>query len=271
MLRFAMNSPGNQDRGIGSGGGGMRRAGRLLAPACFTALALLHVAFIFVFDFFTKSERPFTKTRELFLTLDFADNGPEESAEAAQEAAQTAAREVPLPAVPLPEEEVPPLEAVSEDVPLYQGESGAESPEEPEAAVPQAASFSAPPEGVPVHPAAGVPAAPAGLVPARNNTMTDAEYLALIMSRLEKNKIYPLSVRKRGIEGDITVAFTIRRDGTVSDMRLAGPPGHRFLAQSAFETIRSAGPFPVMEGRNGDYTAQVSIRYRLEDTDPAGP
>ena len=113
MLRFAMNSPGNEDRGIGSGSGGVRRVNRLLVPACFTVLALLHIVFLSVFDFFAKSERPFTETRELFLTLDFADNGPEESAELAQSevhvAAQTAARELPLPAAPLPEEGVPPL------------------------------------------------------------------------------------------------------------------------------------------------------------------
>jgi protein TonB len=95
--------------------------------------------------------------------------------------------------------------------------------------------------------------------------MTDAEYLALIMGRLEKHKIYPLSVRKRGIEGDVTVEFTIKRDGTVSALSMADPSGHRFLVQAAFETIHSASPFPVMEGREGDYTARVSIRYQLED------
>jgi protein TonB len=96
--------------------------------------------------------------------------------------------------------------------------------------------------------------------------MTDAEYLALVMALLEKNKIYPLAARKRGIEGDIRAVFTIRRDGSVSDMRLADKDGHRFLAQAAFETIRSASPFPVREGWDGDYTIQVNIRYQLEDT-----
>ena len=95
--------------------------------------------------------------------------------------------------------------------------------------------------------------------------MTAAEYLALIMGRLERNKISPLSVRRRGIDGNITVDFTIRPDGTVSDMSLADPSGHRFLAQAAFETIRSAAPFPVLEGHEGDYTVRVSIRYQLED------
>jgi TonB family protein len=95
--------------------------------------------------------------------------------------------------------------------------------------------------------------------------MSDAEYLALIMCRLEQHKIYPLTLRRRGIEGNVTVAFTIGRNGTVSDIQLADPSGHRFLAQAAFETIRSSGPFPVMEGRDGDYKVQITIRYQLED------
>ena len=189
-----------------------------------------------------------TETGELFITLDFADQGP-------QEAAAPAAPE--SPPVPLPRVEAPAPEPVAEELPLPLEEAGLASQAAPEAALPGAASPSA-------H--AG-DAAPFGSGPsvAKNSSMTAAEYLALIMGRLEKNKIYPLAVRKRGIEGDIMAAFTIRQDGTVSDMRLVDPSGHRFLAQAAFETIRSASPFPVMEGHEGDYAVQVSIRYHLED------
>jgi TonB family protein len=252
MWQFAMNSPGNQDRrpGPGEGSSGIRRVNRLLTLACFTALAGLHIALISLFDFFEKGEGSFTEPGELFLTLDFADHAPEEPA-------AEAAPEAPFSAVPLPQEEtlssVPP-----EEIPLLQEESGMASPTEPERVLPGAAS----PSSHTGEAASSVFAPSAGV---KNSPMTNAEYLALIMGRLEKNKIYPLSVRKRGIEGDIMAAFTIRQDGTVSDMRLADPSGHRFLAQAAFETIRSASPFPVMEGHEGDYTVQVSIRYRLED------
>ena len=182
----------------------------------------------------------------MFITLDFADHGPEEpAAEAAPE----------LPPVPLPQEEAPSLEPAAEETPVLREESGIAS--QAETAIPGAAAPSA-------HTGdAALPVSVPSTV--KNSPMTDADYLALIMGRLEKNKIYPLSVRKRGIEGDIMAAFTIRQDGTVTDMRLVDPSGHRFLAQAAFETIRSASPFPVMEGYEGDYTVQVSIRYHLED------
>jgi protein TonB len=257
-----MNSPGNEKSrtDFAWGNGEARRVNRLPALACFTAVAALHVVFLSVFDFSADNRKAVTETRELFLTLDFPESGPEE----AEELALPAAPETPPPAPPLPSEEIVPPEAAPvgeaalEEVPLSPEEYAAAPPDEaaPAAALPAltgGAAANAGDEGA------------FGPAPARKAPMTDAEYLALIMGRLEKNKIYPLSVRKRGIEGDIRAAFTIRRDGTVADMRLADPSGHRFLAQAAFETIRSASPFPVMEGREGDYTIQVSIRYRLED------
>jgi protein TonB len=270
MWQFVMNSPGNvHRRAVFDGGNGpeLRRVNRLLALGCFLIIAALHAALIFAFGFFAKGERSFTEPGELFLTLELSDPGP------AEPAGDAAAAEAPLPAaVPLPREEAPPpepivepvLEAAAESVPVpEEAAPGIASPAEPEQAIPVAASFSGAATGV-------VPAV-TGTAPGRGNSgterrpMTEAEYLALIMVRLEKNKVYPLSVRKRGIEGDIAAAFSIGRDGSVSDMKLTDPSGHRFLAQAAFETIRSASPFPVMEGREGAYTVQVSIRYRLED------
>jgi protein TonB len=284
MWRFAMNSPGKENWGSGlaRGKGDSLWVNRFLTLVCFMAIGTLHILVLAGFDYFKMKEKPLMETRELSLTLDVADHTAEEWDEGTKEVTE-AAPEVPPPAVSLPQEEVPLPEPASEEIPVLQEESSTASlsePElplpadvslsEPERALPVAASFSASDEGASMHTGNVAPSEPsvsplAGSVSGPKKKMTDAEYLALIMRRLEKNKIYPLSVRKRGIEGDITVSFTIKQDGTVSKISLADPSGHRFLAQAAFETIRSASPFPIMEGREGDYTAQVNIRYRLED------
>jgi protein TonB len=94
--------------------------------------------------------------------------------------------------------------------------------------------------------------------------MSEAEYAALIMRRLEEKKIYPLSMRKRGITGDVEALFTIRPDGSLGSLRAGDAPAHPFLAQAALETVRSAAPFPVMEGRAEDYSLRVTIRFQLE-------
>ncbi|MHB9292044.1 periplasmic protein TonB [Hollandina sp. SP2] len=271
MWQFAMNSPGKGNRRIGlnDGRGGGSRANRLWTLACFMTIAALHIPVLSGFDYFKLKEKPVTETSVLSLTLDMADYATE-AWDAVENKVTEAAPELPLPAAPLPQEEVLPQEPVSEEIPVLQEESSMASLLEPETTLPGTASFSTSTEGASVHTGNVAPSdipgsLLAGSVSVPKQRMTDAEYLALILGRLEKNKIYPLSVRKRGIEGDIRVNFTIRQDGTVSELRLADLSGHRFLAQAAFETIRSASPFPVMEGREGEYTAQVSIRYRLED------
>jgi TonB family protein len=222
-----------------------------LSLACFTVLALLHIAALSVFNFVETGEKSPAGIKELFFTLDFADQAYEEQA---------------LPAAPLPREAVSP--EIPEAVPVLAEETAAVSQIQEETALPQAASLSAPEASGGIEAGTGltsggsaVSSGPVGYA----RTMSDAEYLALIMSRLEQHKIYPLTLRRRGIEGNVTVAFTIGRNGTVSDIQLADPSGHRFLAQAAFETIRSSGPFPVMEGRDRDYKVQITIRYQLED------
>jgi TonB family protein len=258
MWQFAMNTPANGNGPAAfAGDGGARLINRLPALACFAVLATLHFILLSAFDFSPGRERAFAETEELFITLDFPDSGPEE-------APGVAPVETPLPASPPPQEEelLPP-----EPLPLEKADSAAPVAEAVAVSAVPATAFPPAFAGSAAGNVGDAGASGGGAAPERKAPMTDAEYLALIMGRLEKNKIYPLSVRKRGIEGDITAAFTIRRDGSVSELRLADPSGHRFLVQAAFETIRSASPFPVMEGRAGDYTVQVSIRYRLEDED----
>jgi protein TonB len=95
----------------------------------------------------------------------------------------------------------------------------------------------------------------------------EADYLALILRRLEEKKVYPLSVRKRGLEGDVTVAFTIAQNGAVTGITL-GDSAHRFLGQAAIETVHAASPFPVRPAQHNqgkDYPVRVTIRYKLEE------
>ena len=99
--------------------------------------------------------------------------------------------------------------------------------------------------------------------PFRRTGMSGADYAALVMRRLEEKKIYPLSMRKRGIAGDAAVYFSIRPDGSLGSLR-AGEGAHPFLVQAALETVRSAVPFPVMEGSGEEYSLSVTIRFQLE-------
>jgi protein TonB len=94
--------------------------------------------------------------------------------------------------------------------------------------------------------------------------MSESDYLALIMRRLEEKKVYPLAMRKRGIEGAMPVSFTIRADGSLARVQAEERGAHPFLMQAALETVKSASPFPVLEREGGDFSVHVTIKYQLE-------
>jgi len=88
---------------------------------------------------------------------------------------------------------------------------------------------------------------------------THEDYVQTALRLLEQNKVYPLAARKRGLEGDVAVRFTVSDDGTPGDLTVSG--AHAYLSQAAKESVRRAGTFPLPEG----FVVEVVIRYRLEE------
>jgi TonB family protein len=101
-------------------------------------------------------------------------------------------------------------------------------------------------------------------VPGGERPLAEADYIALLLRRLEEKKVYPLAMRKRGITGDVALSLTIRPDGSLGGLRAGENPPHPFLAEAALQTARSAAPFPVWEGHRGEYSLRVTMRFQLE-------
>jgi TonB family protein len=261
MWQFAMNSPGEPRSRHGGNTLNDRRVNQAFTLGCFICVSALHLIVLSAVDFTGLDS--VIQTKELSLVFETVDIGPEISAypvpETVPETPPAPVREpevVSEPAVLAPQ---PAVVDTLETVPEAESETGLVSTVQSAPEQTGASSFGE-------ETGAGYAGSGhGGAEQIRQRSMTDAEYMALVMSLLEKNKIYPLAVRRRGIEGNVTVGFTIQKDGRVSGIQLLDPAGHRFLAQAAFETIRSSSPFPVMEDLDGDYLVQVTIRYRLED------
>lgn len=62
----------------------------------------------------------------------------------------------------------------------------------------------------------------------------------VIQRRIE----YPMTARRMGWEGRVVVAFTIRADGTVRDVRVKESSGFPLLDRNAVEAVRGASPYP---------------------------
>ncbi len=93
----------------------------------------------------------------------------------------------------------------------------------------------------------------------------EPNYHGAIVGRLEERKIYPAAARTRGIEGAVTVSFTVRPDGRVRRIRVESGDVHRYLQQAAAETVRKAAPFPLPGVPEADIEIIVTIAYRLEE------
>lgn len=68
-------------------------------------------------------------------------------------------------------------------------------------------------------------------------------FIAELIKRINSNKSYPRSARRRAIEGNIKVEFTITADGRVRDIKIIS--GHDIFKKSAIEAIENSFPVEI--------------------------
>lgn len=70
-------------------------------------------------------------------------------------------------------------------------------------------------------------------------------YLARLAKLLRNNLAYPEEVRKHGIEGVSTIAFTVVKSGDIKmdSLRVKKSSGHAALDFSALKSARASAPF----------------------------
>ena len=83
------------------------------------------------------------------------------------------------------------------------------------------------------------------------------QFLANIRATIDKHKSYPRIARKRGMQGTVTVKFTILSNGKVGNISLDGP---RVFHNSARNAVKSA--FPV-NAKNAPISLPTSISIKL--------
>jgi len=79
----------------------------------------------------------------------------------------------------------------------------------------------------------------------------------VVREHLERFKYYPASARRRGIAGDVEVAFYLRPDGMAEQVLVLASSGYDILDQAALETVSRAQPFPAAGGQY-----QFRLRFR---------
>ena len=64
-----------------------------------------------------------------------------------------------------------------------------------------------------------------------------------IKRRVRQYLVYSPQAKRMGIQGMVTVSFTIQQDGRVRDVAVSKSSGYSLLDESALEAVRSASPF----------------------------
>jgi TonB family protein len=78
-----------------------------------------------------------------------------------------------------------------------------------------------------------------------------SSYLDHLRYKISSVWQYPALAKKQGIQGELTLRFSIGRNGRLIGVKLLDPSGHSILDQEAMRTIHIATPFsPFPEGFN---------------------
>lgn len=87
------------------------------------------------------------------------------------------------------------------------------------------------------------------------------DLLRAIRQKIEREhaKVYPEAARREGIEGTVELRFRIAGDGSVEAVEVVRSSGHRLLDETSTQTVRRAGPFPVLAG-----WIRIPLSYRLD-------
>jgi len=134
--------------------------------------------------------------------------------------------------------------------------------EQPEAAASQAAQEMAPP---PADAVGEKPAAPSQGLSESDKKAIETWHKKLVV-HLNGHKRYPAEARKKRIEGEVVVKFTLDRDGKVVARAVLTGSGAQILDDAAIEILERASPLPVppreLAGNNFELT--LPIQYQVK-------
>jgi protein TonB len=111
-------------------------------------------------------------------------------------------------------------------------------------------------------PAEGLPAAAADTSPSPYNPPGIQElFISILHQRIRQNLVYPISARRRGIEGSVVIRLEIATDGRLLTSTLERSSGNKTLDQAADRLISALFPFDIQPGE--PIRCSVEIVYRL--------
>jgi len=95
-----------------------------------------------------------------------------------------------------------------------------------------------------------------------------SDYAVFIQEQIYKNLVYPPEAFVKGLEGIVTVNFTIGQNGYLKDIFVAESSGYPSLDEGAVAAVKSASPYPLPEGHEGeDIELVVPLEFKMDVLD----
>ncbi|MFE3838368.1 energy transducer TonB [Pseudogemmobacter sonorensis] len=114
-------------------------------------------------------------------------------------------------------------------------------------------------------PEAPVPEAPVPEAPAPADAANETEYQAALLAWIAAQPDHRAALERYGILGDfsVLVSFAIARDGTISEVRVAGSSGNPVADGIAIEQFRAASPGPAFSPDMGEAPRRYTVEIRM--------
>jgi len=92
----------------------------------------------------------------------------------------------------------------------------------------------------------------------------EAQYKGKINSLIESNKFYPKRAKKMRQEGDVIVAFTLNRDGSIQDLKVLDATAPSLLKRAALKAIQLSALFPPFPSdfARSTRTFEIKLSYK---------
>lgn len=95
---------------------------------------------------------------------------------------------------------------------------------------------------------------------------TSGQVLATLKEAFVAHFHYPLLARRKGWEGEVTLALRVEIDGRLTGIQVVGSSGYRVLDNAAVDSLRRARALPLPGGAlGGSLDMVLPVRYRLLD------
>jgi len=92
------------------------------------------------------------------------------------------------------------------------------------------------------------------------------KYFSYVVSKIEKNRVYPPEEIRRGNEGLVVLKIPINRDGTMGRLSVQRSPRYFRLTEAAIRAVEKSSPFPPYPSAISEDTLilQLDMDFRID-------